>query len=210
MATSLGDTIKSVIRCETKAVRARLASDGGVSRELNLGLVAIETRIQKERAIFQEELRRKREAAREKAELKLAKEELKKTKKSLKEVTAVVAAAEALKTFTPVVLGHGKKNAGGVQCQKSRFEVLDRVRRVAELSQEQRNDWDHFKTNWDKAMVESHGDTWGGLFSEIIQKVVGDLQGGATTALSEFMHNETTRVLGGLTALVVPGVGTIR
>ena len=83
--------------------------------------------------------------------------------------------------------------------------MLERVRAVAHLTHEQRNDWEYFKAGWDKAMAEAHGEDWAKLFADIIQNVIEELQAGKTTALSEFMHNETKRVLGDVPTLVLPG-----
>ena len=55
-------------------------------------------------------------------------------------------------------------------------------------------------------MAAAHGAEWAQLFAEIVQKVVNDLQEGRKEALSEFMHNETRRVLGDVPALVLPGI----
>ena len=108
------------------------------------------------------------------------------------------------KAFTLAQLGHGRKY-GGIQAhQKNRQEVLERVREVAELSPEQTCHWDLFKLAWDQQMAEVHGVIWGGLFAEIIQKLLDDLLAGKTDALSVFMEDEKKRVLGDVPALVLP------
>ena len=53
-------------------------------------------------------------------------------------------------------------------------------------------------------MAEVHGVTWGGLFAEIIQKLLDDLLAGKTDALSVFMEDEKKRVLGEVLALFRP------
>ena len=110
-----------------------------------------------------------------------------------------------MKSFSLLSLGQGRKNGGGVQYHKERLKVLERVRLVAELSPEQRNDWDYFKENWDKAQGEAHGEDWAAVFAETMQHVLNELEAGRTNALSEFMHTETERVLLGALALQVPG-----
>ena len=117
----------------------------------------------------------------------------------------MVTAKEAVKSYSIVELGQGKKKGGGAHFQKARFEVLERVRSVAVLSPEKRNDLDYFKQNWDRVMAEFHGENWGGLFAEVIQNVVDELHGGKETALSDFMQRETQRVLSDVPASVVPG-----
>ena len=86
------------------------------------------------------------------------------------------------------------------------MQVLQSLRKAAELSPEQTSQWDFFKTQWDTKMAAIHGDGWGQLFAEIMQKVVDELVGGRRDALSVFMHNETRRVLGDVPALVLPGI----
>ena len=83
--------------------------------------------------------------------------------------------------------------------------MLERVRLIGALSAEQRNDWEYFKTNWDKDMAESHGEDWAQLFAEIIQHVVEELGNGNTNALSDFMHRESKRVFADIPSLVMPG-----
>ena len=103
------------------------------------------------------------------------------------------------------MLGEGKKKEGIQQHHKARLEVLQRVRKAAELSPEQTSQWEYFKTVWDQKMAEAHGENWAQLFAELIQKVLNDLADGRRNALSEFMQNETKRVLADVPALVVLG-----
>ncbi len=88
----------------------------------------------------------------------------------------------------------GRKKGGNQQHQKARLEVLERVRKAAELSAEQTSQWEYFKATWDREMAEAHGEDWAELFAQMIQKVIDDLQEGMRNALSVFMHNETRRV----------------
>ena len=110
-----------------------------------------------------------------------------------------------MKTFTPVMLGQGQKKGGSAQYQKARQEALNRVRSCATLSPDQQNDWKFFTTNWDSRMAEEKGEDWGGLFAEILQNILDELEEGHLEALSEFMHEESTRILGQVETLRVPG-----
>ena len=103
------------------------------------------------------------------------------------------------------MLGKGNKKGGNQQHQKARLEVLQRLRRAAELSPEQTSQWEYFKTTWDQEMAETFGVDWAELFAEYVQQVLNDLKEGRSDALSVFMHNETKRVLGYIPALLVPG-----
>ena len=119
----------------------------------------------------------------------------------------MVTAMEQVKAFSLDMLGHGKKGGGTQAHHKARLQVLQALRKAAELSPEQTSQWDFFKTQWDTKLAAIHGDGWGQLFAEIVQKVVDDLVGGRRDALSVFMHNETRRVLGDVPALVLPVLG---
>ena len=89
--------------------------------------------------------------------------------------------------------------------RKNRHEVLNRIRSIAELTTEQQNDWKWFVTSWDATMAETHGDQWGGLFAQIVQSLLTELEEGSSSALSEFMLRESQRVLGGVPTLRLPG-----
>ena len=118
----------------------------------------------------------------------------------------MVTAKDAIKTYDPVSLGKGKKKGGSEQCRKERLAVLERIRLIAELSPEQRNDWDYFKGAWDRQLAEAHGEDWADIFCEHIQHVLNELESGQANALSVFMHRETERVLCPTPALQIPGV----
>ena len=114
-----------------------------------------------------------------------------------------------MKSFSPAMLGQGQKKGGGQQYQKARQEALNRVRSCATLSPEQLNDWKLFATTWDSKMAEAHGKDWAGLFAEILQNVLDEIEGGNREAFSQFMHRESTRILGEVETLRLPG-GTAR
>ena len=202
---SLQMTIDKVMHTESKRFKQRMGGDAAVAAELRASLEAEEAVERRKRLEFQEEMQQVREKKRIALELKATQEKLKKARKDMRETAAVVTAKEAIKSYSLLALGDGKKKGGGAQFQKIRFEVLDRVCAVAQLSPQQRNDWDYFRTAWDKAMAEAKGEEWAKLFAEIIQSVIQDLEAGKTNALSKFMYNETRRVLGEVPVLVVPG-----
>ena len=83
--------------------------------------------------------------------------------------------------------------------------ALDRLARgKGVLSDEQRAEWAWFKTNWDEEMGKEHKEEWPLTFAGWMQTVANDAAAGNRTALSQFMHSETVRTLGGQMALVVP------
>ncbi|CAK0863844.1 unnamed protein product [Prorocentrum cordatum] len=134
--------------------------------------------------------------ARVKRELHEATEKLKNIRKEQREAEAVVTAMEQMRVYSLEQLGQGNKKGGNKEHQKARFQVSQALRKAAELSPEQTSQWEFFKTEWDSRMAATHGEDWAQLFAEMVQKVVNDLQEGRKDALSQFMHNETRRVLG--------------
>ena len=200
-------TVTRVMHSETKKFRQRNAGETEAKREMRKSIEAEQQMYLRQRHDFQYYMKQAKEKKRVARELKEAQAELKRIHKQRRDAEAVVTATEAMKTFSLDSMGGGKKNAGGKEGQKTRFEVLERVRAVAALSPEQRNDWEYFKTTWDKKMAECHGADWPKLFAEILQKVVNDLSAGDSTAFSVFMHNESQRVLADVPVLQLPGHG---
>ena len=172
---------------------------------MRAGLEAEEAVYRRGRLEFQEHMQQKRERARVENELKEAKASLQRARKEQRDAEAVVTVMEEVKVYSPQMLGKGKKRGGTHQNQKARLEVLQRLRRAAELSPQQTSQWEYFKTNWDREMAEAHGEDWAELFAELVQQVLNDLGEGRSNALSVFMHNETRRVLAETPALLVPG-----
>ena len=179
-------------------------------KEMRAGLEAEEAVYRRGRLEFQEYMKQKREKKRVENEFKEAKASLQRARKEQRDAEAVVTAMEEVKVYSLEMLGKGKKRGGTQQNQKARLEVLQRLRKAAELSPEQTSQWEYFKTTWDREMAEAHGEGWAELFAEMIQKVLNDLTEGRSNALSVFMHNETKRVLADTPALVVPGLVSAR
>ena len=85
--------------------------------------------------------------------------------------------------------------------------ALDRLARgKGVLSDEQRAEWPWFKTNWDEGMGKEHKEDWPLTLAGWMQNVANDAAAGNRTALSQFMHRETVRTLGGQLAVVVPAI----
>ena len=137
-------------------------------------------------------------------ELAGVKEDLKKARKAAEKAHNLVELREYWKTYTPQMLGHGKKG-GGADFVKKRMQFLSRVRELAELSMEQQSDWDYFTTTWDQEMAAALEGDWPDMFCEHVQHILDELRDGNRSALSEFMHNETRRILGSVEVLRIPG-----
>ena len=205
LGASLLDTVGRVMHTETKRFNILMRGEEKVLEEMRAGLEAEEAMFRRGRLEFQEHMDQKREKARVAHELKEATAALKRARKEQREAEAVVTAMFEVKAYSLEMLGKGKKNGGFQQHQKARLEVLQRVRKAAELSPEQTSQWEFFRTSWDREMAETHGENWAELFAQLVQQVLNDLKEGRSNALSVFMHNETTRVLADTPALLVPG-----
>ena len=154
--------------------------------------------------IEDQQRQRKRGADKALADSAAAARQLRETKRKLQEMESISASRHAIKTFTLEALGAGTAGAGGAKARNNRFQVLDRLAGIrAGLSPGQKNDWSWFKEAWDKEMVKQHGADWAALFAKWMQSLLEDEH---TNAFSTFMHNESSRVLGGTAALQVPGV----
>ena len=94
------------------------------------------------------------------------------------------------------MLGDTVPRGGTAKCRDLRFEVLDRVRALGgALSAQQHNDWPWFKHEWDTAMAEEYDKAWGSQFAGIVQNLLDELTQGNASAVSDFMRDETARVL---------------
>ena len=205
LGASLTTTLNKVIHNETKRFNTVNRADSAILKELHRGLQDEEAAYRRQRLEFQEHMQQKREKARCEKELKEATQQLQRARKQQREAEAVVTAMHEVKVFSLEMLGQGKKKGGLQQQHKARMEVLQRLRRAAELSPEQTSQWEFFKSSWDREMAEAHQEHWAELFAQMVQQVLNDLSDGRRDALSMFMHNETKRVLADVPALQVPG-----
>ena len=206
VGASLASTVTSVLHRETKRHKALSQEDPMVHDQLQAALQDEEAEARRARLAFKEQMSAEKEKTRVKRELREATEKLKKIRKEQREAEAVVTAMEQMRVYSLEQLGQGNKKGGNKEHQKARFQVLQALRKAAELSPEQTSQWEFFKTEWDSRMAATHGEDWAQLFAEMVQKVVNDLQEGRKDALSQFMHNETRRVLGDAPALILPGI----
>ena len=207
LGTSLRDTVGRVIRSESKRINAQLHCDPRVYQAMRQSLEAEEAAHRRERFEFQAHMQQQREKDRVHKVLTQTETKLKTTQKKLRDAEALVAANEQVKAYSLEALGKGKKKGGPQQCHKARLQVLERVRKAAEMSPEQIGQWEYFKTNYDQKMAEVHGEDWAVLFAQHMQHVLNEMLEGRTNALSVFMDNETRRVLAETPVLFVPGCG---
>ena len=151
--------------------------------------------------------------AREKHKLKKQIAEYKSNVKSIadeiKRIESVATLLAEAKTFSPVMLGQGHIKGGFKHHKKNRYNVLERIRRIGNLTDAQNGQWEFFKESWDDAQASEHGANWGNIFSEVVNDVLGRMMGGdEPDAFSKFVKSETDRVLGSTGALVAPGFPT--
>ena len=123
----------------------------------------------------------------------------------IKRIDAVVAALTSRKVFDPEMLGQGRSQGGLREHRQNRFDVLERVRRIGNLTADQTLQWEFFKTQWDYDQAAEHGVDWGGIFAQSIQGILHKFLDGEDDAFSKFVKKETDRVLGDPDGLVVAG-----
>ena len=123
----------------------------------------------------------------------------------VKHVNAVAAAMESKKAYSALQFGQGRKKGGLKEHRAARYDVLERCRRVGNLSNEQEGQWEFFKVNWDSVNASFHDTEWGKVFSEWMEEILTRLVQGEFDAFAKFVHSETGRVLHATGALVVPG-----
>ena len=154
-----------------------------------------------EHKLVQEQLAAQRLTKAAKAEAKEYQNKLNRVRTQLKDAQDLLAAKEALKSYTPETLGEGKARGGGAAFRARRFEVMDRLLTHGKLTPQQNNDWNWFKDAWDKHMSETHDQQWGHVFAEICQGLLDQLRQGIPAAVSNFMYNETRRCLSDVSLL---------
>ena len=134
------ETIDRVQRAEVKAFRTKLAGDAGLGHRMRAVVQADIDAAARRRLDF-ESVARAEQAKREADQkLKDVQAKLKKARTMAQAVEGPLDLAEAVKSLTLDMMGHGKKKAGGLACRKNRLSALNRLRAVAELSPEQEND----------------------------------------------------------------------
>ena len=205
LGASLSGTIDRVLHTEVKMYNQRTNFSAVVEKELRESLDAEERHFRKQRTELQDIMGMKTEKKRVAEELAGVKEELKKARTAQREGEHLVELREVWKTYTPEMLGQGKKGGGGADFVKRRMGVLNRIRQLAPLSLEQQNDWNYFTTSWDRQMAEYLAGDWPEMFCEHVQHILDELRAGNLNALSIFMNQETQRVLGDVAVLRIPG-----
>ena len=137
------------------------------------------------------------------AKIKACKEKLKYASQQIGRSQGVVAAMTEAEAFTPHMLGYGRSNGGTKDHRDARFKVLERARRIGNLTVRQEGQWDFFKTSWDGAMCEAHGGEWGRVFAEFMQQIFLQMPT-QMDAFSKFVESETSRALHSTGVFVAP------
>ena len=200
-------TVQKAIDHEVKSWKARLCGDASVDKAMRDLADAEERLAERRRREYQEIVQQTAAKKRVEAELKEAKTRLAKVQKVSRAADGALEAKTAIKAYTAEMFGRGQRNGGGAQYRKARQEALTRLHNYGRLSMEQENDWPLFAKEWDAKMAEAHGEQWGGYFAEIVASIIEELDAGKTNALSTFMRNESTRVLGSVKTVRIPGAG---
>ena len=192
------------IHAEKRKARTLLQQDPSVGQALSDRLSGENLEYARKRIAYNKE----RLASAEQKKAKQEWEELKKQttaiQTQLRQAKSLLDCITQVKHFSPEMLGNGKAHGGPKKCRDLRFEVLDRLlAHAAPLSPQQKNDWRWFKEEWDAAMVKEHDKSWGEVFAGMIQNLLNELENGDMSAVSNFMYNETVRVLSQVPTLVL-------
>ena len=192
---SLEISISRILHDEERKMHGRLQTDPAVAQAIERNRMAEELAIVQEQKVIKNQLAAKNAAKESLKETKEHQLQLQRVKAQLREAKDLVAAKEALKSYTPDMLGEGRPRGGGAAFRTRRQEVLDRLLTHGNLTPQQRNDWNWFKEEWDKVMADTHGISWGSEFAKICQGLLEQVRAGQTSAVSEFMYSETRRCL---------------
>ena len=126
-----------------------------------------------------------------KAQIEKAKAITKQSEMTLNRSRAVVAAMTDVRAFSASQCGHGKKGGGTKEHRANRFQVLERMRLIGNLTQEQTHQWDFFIHNWDEQRAAADQEQWGVRFLEEMQHILEKMAGGQGNAFSEYVRDQT-------------------
>jgi len=206
---SIGDRSVAMVMARTIHAEHRKAA-GHLQRDPSIAQ-ALNDQLREE---FQEDTRKRieytkareaeAEARKAKQEATAAKRQLTAARAKLKETQSLHECGETLKRFSPKMLGDECAHGGPNHCRQARFEVLERLLAHGNaLTPQQKNDWPWFKREWDAKMAAAHDKTWGSKFAGYMQNLVEELEKGNASAVTDFMCNETMRVLNDVPTLQV-------
>ena len=110
-------------------------------------------------------------------QMKAEHDRLEATRVALQRASTVVEYLNAVKSFETSDLGQGPPKGGTAEHRKNRMQVLERFRlRFRPLPSEQANDWEWFKSRWDKARQDKlHDAVKGELGTQFKNKIVAFL-----------------------------------
>ena len=198
---SLELTIARIMHDDERKLRQIQNAPSAVAEAMERQRDAQERAAMQEHKLVQEQLAAKRLTKAAKAEAKEYQNKLSHVRMQLKDAQDLLAAKEALKSYTPEMLGEGRARGGGAAFRARRLEVMDRLLTHGKLTPQQNNDWNWFKDAWDKHMSETHDQQWGRVFAETCQGLLDQLRQGISAAVSNFMYNETRRCLSDVSLL---------
>ena len=193
---TVAQTLRRALHEEHRASVGTGATDAGVAQAMRQQLGREDQAMAKQRRRVQCEMEAARVAKKAKTEAKEFQARVASARKRLREAHEMQETQDALKTFSPEMLGAGLLRGGGAAFRNRRKDVLNRLAaRGAAFSARGKNDWDWFVETWDAKMCAEHGREWGTVFAEQMHHVASDLAAGAADAMATFMANETQRVL---------------
>ena len=196
--------LKRALKAEERKSMGTRAADAVVAKAMQESQWEEDRKLAKERQRVRNQMEDERLAKKAKTEARTMQKEATAARRKLQDAKEMQETQEALKTFTPEMLGAGKPRAGGADMKKRRKEVLQRLAaKGAKFSARGRNDWIWFLDAWDDRMINEHGAEWGNVFAGYMQHLAQELVAGNANAVINFMQTETSRVLSDVRALQV-------
>ena len=147
---SLVQTIGKVIRFEEKRLVKLSRSNPNVNIRLQENIRAEDARKRRMRKELLDLMSCKRKQLDLKAQIEKAKAITKQSEMTLIRSRAVVKAMTDVRAFSASQCGQGKKGGGNKEHKANRVQVLERMRRFGNLTQDQTTHWDFFIHNWDE------------------------------------------------------------
>jgi hypothetical protein len=196
-------TLQNALHDERRVCMGTAAEDVGVARAMQDDADNEARTAARKRKLMREEQDQKSAAKVRKAEEQEATKRLANIRRQTVAAEELLETQNAVKSYTPQMLGYGNARWAGPGFVKRRREVFNRVAKQFNLQGQARNDWAFFVDAWDSKMVLEHGSEWGKVFAEMMQKLMLELEAGDSGALVAFQRSETRRVLGETPMLIV-------
>ena len=204
VSAGMRNTISRTMKWERKKFKRHDGAAAAVAASMEELVHAEELAMMNCREQQRDIKRMEREKQKARMDLKKVQEQVRQEKKKQRALEEAARSYEAFRKYSVAALGGQKKGGGGKPYQRVRLEAMERVKTHALLTMQQGWEWPYWKVQWDSIMADCHGTEWGKLFGQIMMRLLERLKDGESTALSDFMRDETERVMSDIQVLEVP------